>query len=258
MSLPTARAAALRPSFQLVLFRPPRSIAPARSVDCSSRSFVCFELPALAGRRPARIGPCRARAFACAGSGKTMVVARRVAQLLSHSRAFASSMVRWRSASAGRFGLAVSSDRSEDDQRTRSFGRGCAKTSARFRTDLFRSLLRGLKALRIEKIAKNFALLDPLQIFAEFLHGLDPKRAFPFGPGTKRMCQIRSFRGAFRARAVACGWPTSALVGGYATSARHWEANRAGAIAKRMQTAPISGRDAPASVPRSCASSSST
>ena len=51
--------------------------------------------------------------------------------------------------------------------------RGCAKTSARFRTDLFRSLLRGLKALRIERIAKNFALLDPLQIFAEFLHGLD-------------------------------------------------------------------------------------
>jgi hypothetical protein len=32
--------------------------------------------------------------------------------------------------------------------------------------------LRGLKAFRIEKIAKNFALLDPLQIFTEFLHGL--------------------------------------------------------------------------------------
>jgi hypothetical protein len=34
------------------------------------------------------------------------------------------------------------------------------KTSARFRTDLFRSLLRGLKAFRIEKIANNFALID--------------------------------------------------------------------------------------------------
>jgi hypothetical protein len=35
--------------------------------------------------------------------------------------------------------------------------------------------LRGLKAFRVEKIAKNFALLDRLQIFAEFLHGLDPE-----------------------------------------------------------------------------------
>jgi hypothetical protein len=33
---------------------------------------------------------------------------------------------------------------------------------------LFRSLLRGLKAFRVEKIAKNFALLDRLQNFAEF------------------------------------------------------------------------------------------
>jgi hypothetical protein len=46
------------------------------------------------------------------------------------------------------------------------------KTSERFRTDLFRSLLRGLKAFRIEKIAKNFDLLDPLQIFAGFSPGL--------------------------------------------------------------------------------------
>jgi hypothetical protein len=36
---------------------------------------------------------------------------------------------------------------------------------------LFRSLLRGPRALRVEKIAKNFALLDRLQIFAEFSHG---------------------------------------------------------------------------------------
>jgi len=44
---------------------------------------------------------------------------------------------------------------------------------------LFRSLLRGLKAFRVEKIAKNFALLDRLQNFAEFPHGLDPKPKFP-------------------------------------------------------------------------------
>jgi hypothetical protein len=54
------------------------------------------------------------------------------------------------------------------------FDRGCVKTSARFRTSLFRSLLRGLRAFRVEKIAKNLALLDRLQNFAEFLHGLDP------------------------------------------------------------------------------------
>ena len=60
------------------------------------------------------------------------------------------------------------------------------KTSARFRTDLFRSLLRGLKAFRIEKIAKKFALLDPLQIFAEFSHGLDPERPFAAGPMNRR------------------------------------------------------------------------
>jgi hypothetical protein len=57
-------------------------------------------------------------------------------------------------------------------------GRGCVKTSARFRTSLFRSLLRGLRAFRVEKIAKNLALLDRLQNFAEFLHG--PGRFEPF------------------------------------------------------------------------------
>jgi hypothetical protein len=40
--------------------------------------------------------------------------------------------------------------------------------------------LRGLKAFRVEKIAKNLALLDRLQIFAEFLHGLDPKATYWF------------------------------------------------------------------------------
>jgi hypothetical protein len=45
---------------------------------------------------------------------------------------------------------------------------GCVKTSARFHTSLFRSRLRGLRAFRVEKIAKNLALLDRLKIFAEF------------------------------------------------------------------------------------------
>jgi hypothetical protein len=54
--------------------------------------------------------------------------------------------------------------------------RGCVKTSARFHTSLFRSLLRGLIAFRVEKIAKNLALLDRLQNVAEFLHGLIRRR----------------------------------------------------------------------------------
>jgi hypothetical protein len=54
------------------------------------------------------------------------------------------------------------------------FDRGCVKISARFHTSLFRSLFRGLRAFRVEKIAKNLALLDRSQNFAEFLHGLDP------------------------------------------------------------------------------------
>jgi hypothetical protein len=48
------------------------------------------------------------------------------------------------------------------------------KTSARFHTSLFRSLLGGLRAFRVEKIAKNLALLDRLQNVVEFLHGLAP------------------------------------------------------------------------------------
>jgi hypothetical protein len=57
--------------------------------------------------------------------------------------------------------------------------RGCVKTSARFHTSLFRSLLRGLRAFRVEKIAKNLALLDRLQNVAEFLHGLRRQRTLP-------------------------------------------------------------------------------
>jgi hypothetical protein len=41
--------------------------------------------------------------------------------------------------------------------------------------------LRGLRAFRVEKIAKNFALLDRLQNFAEFSHGLDPLLPFKIG-----------------------------------------------------------------------------
>ena len=46
------------------------------------------------------------------------------------------------------------------------------KTPARFHTNLFRSLFRGLRAFRIGKIAKKLALLDRLEIFAEFPHSL--------------------------------------------------------------------------------------
>src|SRR6516165_9929938 len=53
---------------------------------------------------------------------------------------------------------------------------GRVTTSACFHTSLFRSLLRGLRASRVEKIAKNFALVDRLQILAEFSHSLRPKR----------------------------------------------------------------------------------
>ena len=60
--------------------------------------------------------------------------------------------------------------------------RTCVKTSARFHTSLFRSLLRGLRAFRVEKIAQNFAPLDRLQNFAEFSHGLDPELPFLTGP----------------------------------------------------------------------------
>ena len=41
---------------------------------------------------------------------------------------------------------------------------------------------RGLRAFRVEKIEKNLALLDRLQNFAEFLHGLDPLLPFHIGP----------------------------------------------------------------------------
>src|ERR1700735_5604900 len=53
-----------------------------------------------------------------------------------------------------------------------AIGRRLCKNFRAFRTSLFRSLLRGLRAFRVEKIAKNLALLDRLQNFAEFLHGL--------------------------------------------------------------------------------------
>ncbi len=75
------------------------------------------------------------------------------------------------------FGLRDSGDSSERGE-TGNIDRGCVKTSARFHTSLFRSLLRGLRAFSVEKIAKSLALLDRLQNFAEFLHGLDPELPF--------------------------------------------------------------------------------
>jgi hypothetical protein len=55
---------------------------------------------------------------------------------------------------------------------------------------LFRSLLRGLKAFRVEKIAKNFALLDRLQNFAEFPHGLGRFDPFASCRGNGRFLRI--------------------------------------------------------------------
>jgi hypothetical protein len=42
------------------------------------------------------------------------------------------------------------------------------KNVARFHTSLFRSLLQRFRAFRLEKIAKNFALFDRLQISPSF------------------------------------------------------------------------------------------
>jgi hypothetical protein len=62
----------------------------------------------------------------------------------------------------------------------------CAKTPARFHTDLFCSLFRALRPLGSEKIAKIFALRDCLQKFAGFSHGLDPKATYKVGPTNRR------------------------------------------------------------------------
>ena len=76
--------------------------------------------------------------------------------------------------------------------RTCQLDRGCVKTSVRFHTSLFRSLLRGLRAFRVEKIAKNLALLDRLQNVAEFLHGLDPKRKVVAVNSTSRIGRAKT------------------------------------------------------------------
>jgi outer membrane protein TolC len=58
------------------------------------------------------------------------------------------------------------------------FDRGCAKTPARFQTDLFCSLFRAFRPLGSEKIATNLALFDPSPNFAEFSHSLDLSRTY--------------------------------------------------------------------------------
>jgi hypothetical protein len=60
--------------------------------------------------------------------------------------------------------------------------RGCVKTSARFRTSLLRSFWRGLRAFRVEKIAKKSCSARSFTNFAEFLHGPDPSLPFKIGP----------------------------------------------------------------------------
>jgi hypothetical protein len=52
--------------------------------------------------------------------------------------------------------------------------------------------LRGLKAFRIEKIAKNFDLLDPLQIFAGFSHGLGRLHPSSTSSRNDRFCALPS------------------------------------------------------------------
>ena len=73
---------------------------------------------------------------------------------------------------------------------TAGMGGARVKTSACFHASLVRSLLRGLRAFRVEKIAKNFAQLDRLQNFAKFLHSLGGDRAFPAGPVP---CPVEAF-----------------------------------------------------------------
>jgi hypothetical protein len=77
-------------------------------------------------------------------------------------------------------------------RRTGQIDRGCVKTSARFHTSLFRSLLRGLRAFRVEKIAKNLALLDRLKIFAEFYAAsIDPAQSLD-RPNMTAICALRT------------------------------------------------------------------
>src|SRR5271156_4430090 len=54
---------------------------------------------------------------------------------------------------------------------------GCVKTPERFHADLFRSPFGALRPLGSEKIARNFALRDRLQNFAEFSHSLGRGRS---------------------------------------------------------------------------------
>jgi hypothetical protein len=97
-----------------------------------------------------------------------------------------------------------------------ALGRGCVKTSARFHTSLLRSLLRGLRAFRVEKIAKNLALLDRLQNVAEFLHGLD----------TIATCTARPTMSASRRDLLSAvrNWPTAWRT--QPTSHRRWPDRR--------------------------------
>src|SRR5271155_5535409 len=69
---------------------------------------------------------------------------------------------------------------------------GCVKTPERFHADLFRSPFGALRPLGSEKIARNFALRDRLQNFAEFSHSLDPKRKSVANDSTSRIDVMRS------------------------------------------------------------------
>ena len=59
--------------------------------------------------------------------------------------------------------------------------RGCVKTPRSFHTLVVLVCFRGLRSIRTRKIAKNFRLRDRSHFFHDFLHGLDPERAFRVG-----------------------------------------------------------------------------
>jgi hypothetical protein len=49
----------------------------------------------------------------------------------------------------------------------------------------------GISSFRFEETAKDFALIDHLQIFAELLHGLDPELPFLVSLATQKNARKR-------------------------------------------------------------------
>ena len=110
------------------------------------------------------------------------------------------------------------------------FERGCAKTPARFHTDLFCSLFRAFRPLGSEKIATNLALFDQSQNFAEFSHSLGGERAFRgrLGKGSSpRHSRHSVTRASRRAESGCTGYSAPGLALSLAVPARLlWRAPR--------------------------------